>query len=184
MVCPALALPAWIAATSPAADAALWMPAMASRTAESVVALVTSTPIEIARSAGPTYTPVSPGTAHISSTSATAAAVSIIANTLTRDSSFVVSAPRLARNRSFASRPRGAAGGRDGRGRLVGRFDHRDDHRVGAGVEDPPDRCRVGVGQPHRRGDWHVFESAQHARDIGVVDELGGRRSRRSRSRP
>src|SRR6202012_5769997 len=51
-----------------------------------------------------------------------------------------------------------------------GRFDHRDDDGVGAGVEDPSDRCRVGVGQPHRRGDWYVFDSPQHARDVGVVD--------------
>src|ERR1700727_3219679 len=83
------------------------MPAMAWRTAGSVVALVTSTPIEIARSAGPTYTPASPGTAHILSTSARAAAVSIIANTLTRDSSFVGSAPKLARSGPKLREPAG-----------------------------------------------------------------------------
>src|ERR1700735_5712905 len=83
------------------------MSAMASRTAGWVVASVTSTPIEIARSAGPTYTPASLGTAHISLTSARAAAVSIIANTLTRDSSFVVSVPRPARNGPKLREPAG-----------------------------------------------------------------------------
>ena len=51
-----------------------------------------------------------------------------------------------------------------------GRLDHRDDDGVGARVEHPADRRRVGVGQPHRRADRHVFEAAQHVGDVGVVE--------------
>jgi hypothetical protein len=44
---------------------------------------------------------------------------------------------------------------------LFRRFDHRDDHGVGARIEHPADRSRIGRRQPHGGGDRNVLEAAQ-----------------------
>ncbi len=73
--------------------------------------------------------------------------------------------------RAEASHPGRRVSGRGyRRGGLVGRFDHRDDDRVGASVEHSSDRRRVGIGQSHGGGDRHVLEAAQDVGDVGVVE--------------
>ena len=115
--------------------------------------------------------PANPGTAQISSIASNPLAVSTIAYTLTRDSSAAASWPMLARSGPKLRTPcRAHTRRRDRLGGLPGRFDHRDDDRVGARVEHPADRCRIGGGQPYRGRDGNVLETAQQQGDVGVVE--------------
>ena len=74
-------------------------------------------PIEIARSAGPTYTPDSPGTAQISVKRRQAAAVSIIDVDAGAGFKSAVSQPRLARSGPKLRTPAGRVSGRGHRAR-------------------------------------------------------------------
>ncbi len=65
---------------------------------------------------------------------------------------------------------RGIPGGCHCGGGHLRRFDHRDEHRVGAGIEYATDRRGIRRRQPHRGRDRHVLQPPQQQRDVGVVE--------------
>ena len=73
--------------------------------------------------------------------------------------------------RPEAAHPRGGVpgGGHCGGGGF-GRFDHRDDHRVGTGIEDATDRRGIRRWQSHRGRNRNMLQPSQEECDVRVVE--------------